>query len=134
MTDSNVYTNRAMRTFHNKLAEHVEARLGKKCPCCRYPMVKLRGRHGGRTLRRDAKTVAHDTGNNPTRWVYACYGCNNDQGALSFRAWSARLAYNGDRRAPFVAELASVVEAFKGETCHAEFSRPFKLIPTEAAE
>lgn len=111
--------NLEMRTFHTDLAVEVEKKFGSLCPCCRNPMVRPRKRNDTNRRRRDKISVAHDhavsNGGSPQRWVYACQGCNTDQGSRSFKVWAASLRHADDRRAGFVAELADIIAAFYGE-------------------
>lgn len=114
-----IATNLEMRIFHSDLAVAAQQRFGQICPCCRHPMVKPRKRNEANRRRRDKITVAHDRGvgdgGNPERWVYACQGCNTDQGARPFKMWAEALRYAGDRRAVFVAELAEFIYQYYGE-------------------
>lgn len=114
MSKDNAYQNVEMQVFHAELANRVRVVHGKRCPCCARVMVPP-----GRTkqkARRDLRTVAHDLavgyGGDPTVWVFACFGCNHDQGMLTFRLWSQRLRMRGDERAGAVAALADMVEKF----------------------
>lgn len=114
-----IATNLEMRIFHSDLAVAAQKHFGANCPCCRYPMVKPRKRNEANRRRRDKITVAHDRGvsdgGNPERWVYACQGCNTDQGMRTFKAWSLALQHAGDRRAGFVAELAAFIYQYYGD-------------------
>lgn len=104
------------RVFHSGLADRARAMFGARCPCCGNPMHegRVRKRNAAAQNRRDRASVAHDIpvsmGGNPAVWVWACRGCNNDQGAMSFRFWARRLELDGDPRAERVRALAAFVE------------------------
>lgn len=118
--------NRALRTHYNELATQVQITHGSRCPCCGHPMVNPRKSNTANQKRRDRMTVAHNVpvgrGGNDTIWVYACNGCNNDQGQLTFRQWSLALKFKEDRRAPLVAALADIVETYLREKSRARYS------------
>ena len=107
-----------LRVFHKELAEAVTAEFGTRCPCCGDAMLHGRPRKKNATAqnRRDRASVAHDVpvsmGGNPALWLWACRGCNSDQGAMSFLSWSCRLALDGDGRAERVGRLAAFIEAW----------------------
>lgn len=117
------YFNQALRIHHNELATQVRAIHGSRCPCCGHPMVNPRRNNIQNQRRRDRQTVAHNVPvGNDTVWVYACNGCNYDQGQLTFRQWSLALKFKDDRRAPLVAALADIVETYLREKSRARYS------------
>lgn len=96
------------------LALAVRERFGPNCPCCGYPMRVPRGRREKQRYNgRDRQTIAHDwpTGNGGSFkvWVYACHGCNNDQGDMTFWLWARYLLRQGDPRARRVFALADFI-------------------------
>ena len=127
------FSNCEFRTFENKLAERVRAEHGSRCPCCGHPMVQPRKSNLVAKKRRDRITVAHNWpvgfGGDPTIWVYACNGCNNDQKGQTFRAWSQGLARAEDPRADRVAALADIVDDFVKEKNRVRFSQSARSVP-----
>lgn len=101
--------------LNSALAHAVRARFGPRCPCCGNPMHdgRVRKKNARAQNRRDRASVAHDVpvsmGGNVALWVWACRGCNNDQGAMAFAFWAIRLELDGDPRAARVAELAEFI-------------------------
>jgi len=96
--------------FSKNLASACERFFGRnKCPCCGNHMVEPRKKSQQELNRRDRRTVAHTCSNNDTgayrRWIYACRGCNNDQGWRTFHAWAYYLRKQGDPRADRVDQL-----------------------------
>lgn len=130
------FLNHVLRVHHNELATRVQLLHGSRCPCCRYPMVSPRRKNAASVKRRDRMTVAHDRavgfGGSDEVWVYACQGCNSDQGVRSFRQWSHVLERLADRRAVFVAELADVVDAYLKEKNRARYSSVSVFVSAEA--
>lgn len=110
------FANKDLKRFHSKLADSVWQAHGQRCPCCRYPMLTPRKHNALNIRRRDRITVAHDRpvgfGGDATVWVFACQGCNSDQGNRTFRGWSIVLEREGDRRAAFVADLADRIDIY----------------------
>lgn len=115
---SGVSSHIAQRTFSASLAVDAEAEFGyMRCPCCRVPMIKSRRANARNHVTSETPTVAHHIavayGGNPRVWVYACHRCNNQQGGLDFRQWSATLRAQGDdRRAEHAERLANWIEAW----------------------
>lgn len=109
------FVNRDMRIYHGRFADEVDHEHRGRCPCCGHPMVRPRRDNPTNSRRRDRRSIAHNEpvgyGGDPTVWVYACQGCNADQGTLSFRAWSFQLHRRSDARAGAVAALADRIEA-----------------------
>ncbi len=110
-------TNLDVKTFHCDLAIAVEKAHRSRCPCCGNPMVTARRRNLQSKKRRDLKSVAHDAphnlGGDATVWVYACRGCNSDQGPRTFRQWAGLLTLRQDPRAAMVAALADYIERYQ---------------------
>lgn len=46
-------------------------------------------------------------------WIYACRGCNADQGHYDFRGWLHPLKHSGDPRAVYVAELIAFLDNWR---------------------
>lgn len=110
------WTTKYLKSQHSHLAHIVGEMNGSRCPCCKHPMVTPRKKNLANVQRRDRKTVAHNAatsfGGDDTVWVYACNGCNNDQGNRTFRSWSQHLDRLGDPRAANVRQLAAIVETY----------------------
>lgn len=62
-----------------------------------------------------AHNIAVGYGGNPEVWVYACRGCNQDQGDRSFTQWANVLTREGDRRASHVRALAVFIDNWLDE-------------------
>jgi hypothetical protein len=113
---------REERIYNCELANAVENHFGKdRCPCCRHMMVVPRGRKQAANSRRDRRTMAHlnarwlDEAKGRQRvWIYACRGCNADQGHFDFKGWMHPLKHAGDPRAAFVAELIAFLDKWQG--------------------
>lgn len=94
-----------------------EQRWRRCCPCCGVNMRSGRGLKAGRPMPRNVRTDGHDVavsrGGDPSVWLAICYGCNNDQGWLSFATWARMLLLADDKRASRVAEVALFVAAWK---------------------
>lgn len=102
----------------SRLALAVQQRFGPNCPCCGHPMHVPRGRKDRqRYVGRDRRTIAHDfpvgNGGSYKVWVYACRGCNSDQGDMTFWLWARYLARYGDPRAERVFALARFIRDFR---------------------
>lgn len=117
MSDATRYNiHRALRTFHCSLANDVKEVMGSRCPCCGNPMTasRSRRRNAASENRRDRASLAHNVaiglGGNPEVWIWACRGCNMDQGHRSFAHWAKHLASTGDPRAERVDLLARVIK------------------------
>lgn len=131
------FVNQYLRVHHAELADRARRIYRDRCPCCLNPMVNPRRNNVANVKRRDRQTVAHNVptgyGGDDTIWVYACNGCNYDQGQLTFRQWSIALKYREDKRAPNVAALADIVEAYLREKAHGRYSR-FACTPAVPAD
>lgn len=106
---------RRLRFYADEIAEKAQRRWRSRCPCCGSPMATPRGLRRRRgALQRNDRTIGHDfpvaRGGDERRWVYICWGCNNDQGSLDFMSWSRVLRTDGDRRADAVEALAIFIE------------------------
>ena len=105
-----------MVTTH--LAHQVQQQLGPNCPCCGFPMRVPRGRKAlANYVGRDRRTIAHDfpvgRGGSAKVWVYACRGCNQEQGDLTFWLWAKVLDRAGDPRAGRVYKLAAIIQRYR---------------------
>lgn len=103
------------KRFSLTLAQAAERFFGhNKCPCCGCHMVTPRKKSQQELNRRDRRTIAHVSRNFDNGvyrpWVYACRGCNNDQGPATFKTWAYRLEKEGDPRAERVAALALFID------------------------
>lgn len=99
----------------SRLALAVRAAFGPACPCCGHAMRVPKGRKEKRDYTgRDRRTIAHDfpvgNGGSYKVWVYACRGCNSDQGDLNFFLWARWLERHGDPRAEKVYRLARFIK------------------------
>lgn len=116
MKINETYENIKLKIFDKQLADAARKHLGPRCPCCRKPMVKPRKKNPHNMRRRDQPTVAHhiatSMSGNPVVWVYACAGCNSEQGQRNFVQWANDLDRKGDERAGYVRRLAGFVEAW----------------------
>lgn len=104
----------------SRLALAVQQAFGPNCPCCGRPMRVPRGRKDKQRYNgRDRRTIAHDfpvaRGGSQKVWVYACRGCNSDQGDMTFWLWAKYLARVGDERAGRVFRLAQIIYTHKKE-------------------
>lgn len=100
------------------LAIAAEKEFGPHCPCCGHPMKVPRGRKALANCNdRDRRTIAHDfpvgSGGSQKVWVYACRGCNSDQGMRTFWLWANALDKAGDRRAERVYALARFIRSYR---------------------
>lgn len=128
------FFNHVLRVHHNVLATRMQLIYRMRCPCCRHPMVTPRKKNITSVKRRDRMTVAHDRavglGGDDEVWVFACQGCNSEQGSRTFRMWASVLERAQDRRAAFVAELADHIDAYLKERHRDRYSST--VIPAEA--
>ena len=97
-----------------KLWMAAEQRWKRCCPCCGVNMRSGRGLKRGRPMPTNVKTDGHDIavsrGGDARIWLAICYGCNNDQGWLSFVDWARVLYRAGDKRAQRVHDVARFIE------------------------
>lgn len=122
MTKHADFLRRTLKALHAELAHAVRIRTGgsgTRCPCCNNPMQQYRKSVLRNKTPRDYPTVAHNfptaLGGNPVVWVYACHGCNNDQGAMPLLGWGLKLQRRGDPRGDRVVELALFIEKWCAE-------------------